>query len=234
MALPKINTPTYQLTLPSQDKKIKYRPFLVKDEKVLLVAMESQDEEQIFDAMKNVIRSCILTKIDVDTLPMFDLEYIFLKIRSKSVGETSTINVLCPDDEKTYVQTTINLDDIDVQVDDNHTNNIKLTDDIGIVLQYPNYESLRIVTKEGLTTENIFKLIKSCIAQVYDGDSVYETSDFTEKEINEFLEGFTTDNLNKVKTFFDTMPRLRHEVEVENPETKVKSKVVLEGLNNFF
>lgn len=234
MPLPKITTPTYELTLPSQDKKLKYRPFLVKDEKTLLIAIESKDEEQMFDAMKNVIKSCVLSNIDIEKLPMFDLEYIFLKIRSKSVGETSTINVLCPDDKETYVPVTLNLDEIDCFVDDEHDNKIQLTNDIGVVFNYPDYSILKSVAKEGLTTENVFKLIKQCISQVYDNDTVYEFGDFTEKEINEFLENFTSEHLIKVKKFFDTMPRLRHEVEVENPKTKIKNKVVLEGLGNFF
>lgn len=234
MPLPDIKTPIYTLTLPSVDKKVKYRPFLVKDEKVLLSAIESGNEEEMFEAMKEVVKSCTMNKVSLESLPSFDIEYMFLKIRAKSVGETSTINVLCPDDKETYVPVTLNLEDIECHVDDDHDNNIKLTDSIGIILGYPNYEVLKEVVKSGLNTDTVFNLVKKCIMQVYDGDSVYETSDFTDKELTKFLEGFTTEHLTKVKKFFDTMPRLRHEVEVENPNTKVKSKVVLEGLQNFF
>jgi len=234
MPLPKLKTPTYTLTLPSVDKKVKYRPFVVKDEQVLLTAMESGDEEQMLNAIREVVQSCTFDKLDVNSLPQFDLEYVFLRIRAKSVGETSTINVLCPDDEKTYVPVTLNLEEIECHVDDEHDNNIKLTDDIGIILGYPNYETIQSLAGKTLNSELVLEIVKKSITQVYDGDQVYELSDFTEKELDEFLGGFTTEALKKIKTFFDTMPRLRHEIEVENPDTKVKSKVVLEGLRSFF
>lgn len=234
MPLPKLKAPTYTLTLPSVDKKVKYRPFVVKDEQVLLTAMESGDEEHMLNAIRDVVQSCTFDKIDVDNLPQFDLEYVFLRIRAKSVGETSTINVLCPDDEKTYVPVTLNLEEIECHVDDAHDNNIKLTDSVGIILGYPNYETIKSLAGKTLNSELVLDIVKKSIVQVYDGDTVYELSDFTEKELDEFLSGFTTEALKKIKTFFDTMPRLRHEIEVENPDTKVKSKVVLEGLRSFF
>jgi len=234
MPLPKLKAPTYTLTLPSVDKKVKYRPFVVKDEQILLTAMESGDEESMLNAIRDVVQSCTFDKIDVSNLPQFDLEYVFLRIRAKSVGETSTINVLCPDDQKTYVPVTLNLEEIECHVDDSHNNNIKLTDTVGIILGYPNYEMIKGLAGKSLNSELVIDIVKKSILQVYDGDTVYESSDFTEKELDEFLDGFTTEALKKIKIFFDTMPRLRHEIEVENPETKVKSKVVLEGLRSFF
>lgn len=234
MPLPKLKAPTYTLTLPSVDKKVKYRPFVVKDEQILLTAMESGDEESMLNAIRDVVQSCTFDKLDVNNLPQFDLEYVFLRIRAKSVGETSTINVLCPDDQKTYVPVTLNLEEIECHVDDSHNNNIKLTDSVGIILGYPNYEMIKGLAGKTLNSELVIDIVKKSIIQVYDGDTVYESSDFTEKELDEFLDGFTTEALKKIKTFFDTMPRLRHEIEVENPETKVKSKVVLEGLRSFF
>ena len=234
MPLPKLKAPTYMLTLPSADKKVKYRPFVVKDEQILLTAMESGDEESMLNAIRDVVQSCTFDKLDVNNLPQFDLEYVFLRIRAKSVGETSTINVLCPDDQKTYVPVTLNLEEIECHVDDSHNNNIKLTDSVGIILGYPNYEMIKGLAGKTLNSELVIDIVKKSIIQVYDGDTVYESSDFTEKELDEFLDGFTTEALKKIKTFFDTMPRLRHEIEVENPETKVKSKVVLEGLRSFF
>ena len=234
MPLPKLKAPTYTLTLPSVDKKVKYRPFVVKDEQILLTAMESGDEESMLNAIRDVVQSCTFDKLDVNNLPQFDLEYVFLRIRAKSVGETSTINVLCPDDQKTYVPVTLNLEEIECHVDDSHNNNIKLTDSVGIILGYPNYEMIKGLAGKTLNSELVIDIVKKSIIQVYDGDTVYESSDFTEKELDEFLDGFTTEALKKIKIFFDTMPRLRHEIEVENPETKVKSKVVLEGLRSFF
>jgi len=234
MPLPKLKAPTYMLTLPSADKKVKYRPFVVKDEQILLTAMESGDEESMLNAIRDVVQSCTFDKLDVNNLPQFDLEYVFLRIRAKSVGETSTINVLCPDDKKTYVPVTLNLEEIECHVDDSHNNNIKLTDSVGIILGYPNYEMIKGLAGKTLNSELVIDIVKKSIIQVYDGDTVYESSDFTEKELDEFLDGFTTEALKKIKIFFDTMPRLRHEIEVENPETKVKSKVVLEGLRSFF
>ena len=234
MPLPKLKAPTYTLTLPSVDKKVKYRPFVVKDEQILLTAMESGDEESMLNAIRDVVQSCTFDKLDVNNLPQFDLEYVFLRIRAKSVGETSTINVLCPDDQKTYVPVTLNLEEIECHVDDSHNNNIKLTDSVGIILGYPNYEMIKGLAGKSLNSELVIDIVKKSIIQVYDGDTVYESSDFTEKELDEFLDGFTTEALKKIKIFFDTMPRLRHEIEVENPETKVKSKVVLEGLRSFF
>ena len=235
MALPKIETPTYELTLPSQDIKVKYRPFLVKEEKILLMALESQKSDEIFQATKQIVSSCTFDALKVEELPTFDLEYIFLQIRAKSVGETTKFKVLCPDDKKTYADVEVDLTKVNVEVDDKHTNKLVVDEkrNLGVVLKYPTMNVLKSGTMENPTTEQIFDVLTECVDHIYEGDKIYPAKDSTSQEIKEFFEGLSQDSFVKIKSFFDTMPRLRHEVEVTNPVTKVKSKVVLSGLNDF-
>ena len=236
MALPKIETPTYELTLPSQDIKVKYRPFLVKEEKILLMALESQKSDEIFQATKQIVSSCTFDALKVEELPTFDLEYIFLQIRAKSVGETTKFKVLCPDDKKTYADVEVDLTKVNVEVDDNHTNKLVVDEkrNLGVVLKYPTMNVLKSGTMENPTTEQIFDVLTECVDHIYEGDKIYPAKDSTPQEIKEFFESLSQDAFSKIKVFFDTMPRLRHELEITNPVTNVKSKVVLSGLNDFF
>ena len=236
MALPKIETPTYELTLPSQDIKVKYRPFLVKEEKILLMAMESQKADEIFQATKQIVASCTFNSLKVEDLPTFDLEYIFLQIRAKSVGEITKFKVLCPDDKKTYADVEVDLTKVNVEVDDKHTNKLVVDEkrNLGVVLKYPTMNVLKSGTMENPTTEQIFDVLTECVDHIYEGDKIYPAKDSTQQEIKEFFEDLSQDSFVKIKSFFDTMPRLRHEIEVTNPVTNVKSKVVLSGLNDFF
>ena len=232
MALPKLETKTYTLTLPSTGKDIKYRPFLVKEQKIIMMAQETQDESQMIRAMSDLVKSCTNNKIDIDKLPIFDVEYMFLKIRGKSVGETVEINLICPDDNETQVPTKINLDDIQVQMTVGHNNIINITDKIKMELRYPIYDDATQVG--GLeTTDGVFKLLNKCISKIVYGDTEYNRVDITDKDIEEFLEQLNTEQFQKIVEFFNTMPKLRHVVEVTNPKTKVKSEVVLEGLQSF-
>ena len=236
MALPKIETPTYELTLPSQDIQVKYRPFLVKEEKILLMAMESQKADEIFQATKQIVASCTFNSLKVEELPTFDLEYIFLQIRAKSVGEITKFKVLCPDDKKTYADVEVDLTKVNVEVDDKHTNKLVVDEkrNLGVVLKYPTMNVLKSGTMENPTTEQIFDVLTECVDHIYEGDKIYPAKDSTQQEIKEFFEDLSQDSFVKIKSFFDTMPRLRHEIEVTNPVTNVKSKVVLSGLNDFF
>jgi len=236
MALPKLTTPTFELEVPSTDEKIKYRPFLVKEEKILLMAMESGENKDIVQAVKDIVSECTFNKLNLGTMPMFDVEYMFLNIRAKSVGEISKLNLLCPDDKKTYAQTEINLTEVKVQVDDNHTNKIELSEDMGMIMTYPNIDSF---TESGITTitaTNMLDVIGTCILQIYEekGEKVYEAKDQTKKELTEFIESMNTKQFKKLQNFFDTMPKLKHEITVMNPKTKKESKITLNGLNDFF
>ena len=236
MALPKVTTPTYELLLPSTDRKVRFRPFLVKEEKILLIAMENNKEEEIFSAIKQIIKNCLFESIDVEQLPIFDLEYIFLQIRAKSVGEVTKFRVLCPDDKKTYADIEVDLTKIEVQVDDEHTNRVIVDDKrkLGIVLKYPSLSIFKNPTSISEKPEEAFKLVVNCIDHIFEGDKIYPAKDSTEKELTSFLEELTQKDFEKVKRFFETMPKLKHEVEIENPKTKKKSKVVLQGLKDFF
>ena len=238
MPLPKIATPTYELELPSTGKTIQYRPFLVKEEKLLVLALESEDTKQITTAIKAVLKSCILTKgIKVDHLPTFDIEYLFLNIRGKSVGEDLEINITCPDDNETQVPVTINLDDIQVEKKEEHTNQIKVDDNIMMEMKYPSLNEF-IKTNFDLNEKNqmeqSFDLIGSCIDKIYTQEEVWATDDCTKKEMNEFLESMNSSQFKEIENFFTTMPKLSHTIKVTNPKTKVKSDVVLEGLASFF
>ena len=233
MTLPVINTPTYELVVPSTKDKLVYRPFLVKEEKILLMAMEEDKETQLNRALKQVVNNCTFQKVKVDKLPLFDLEYIFLRIRAKSVGEVAKLNLLCEDDGETYVPVEIDLESIEVEFQPEHNTKIELTDDIGIIMGYPTFEYLDFNVDES-DVNKIFDMIGSSIHQIFEGETVYEKTDFNKKELKTFLESLTSDQFKKVQNFFETMPRLRHTLEVENPKTKVKNTVVLEGLNAFF
>ena len=238
MPLPKIATPTYELELPSTGATVKYRPFLVKEEKVLVIALESEDNKQITNAIKAVLKSCILSKgIKVENLPTFDIEYLFLNIRGKSVGEDLEVNIICPDDEETQVPVTINLDEIEVQRDDKHTNKIKVDDSIMMEMKYPSLEQFiknNFDFNDANQMEQSFDLIGSCIDKIYNEDEVWATADCTKKEVKEFLESMNSSQFKDIEKFFETMPKLSHTIKVKNPKTKVESEVVLEGLASFF
>ena len=238
MPLPKIATPTYELELPSSGKTIKYRPFLVKEEKVLVIAMESEDTKQITNAIKAVLKSCVQTKgIKIETLPTFDIEYLFLNIRGKSVGEELEVNIICPDDEETSVPVMIALEDIQVDKSDDHSPQIKLDANLMMEMKYPSLDEF-IKNNFDFNEENqmdqSFQLIASCIDKIYSEEEVWATADCTKKEVNEFLESMNSSQFKLIEKFFETMPKLQHTIEVTNPKTKVKREVVLEGLASFF
>jgi len=238
MTLPIIETQTYELTLPSADVKVKYRPFLVKEEKILLQAMESEKQEEIVQALKDIVSACTYGKINADELPTFDLEYIFLQIRSKSVGEVAKLRVLCPDDKKTYADVDVDLSKIEVQVDDSHTNNIVIDDEkkIGMIMKYPTLSSVTSNTdlSKGMTSKTIFDMLRKSIYEVYQGEQTFKASDYSEDELQQFIESLDSKTFKKVQSFYETMPKLMHEIEITNPSTKVKSKVTLQGLSDFF
>ena len=240
MPLPKIATPSYELELPSTGKTIQYRPFLVKEEKLLVIALESEDIKQNTNAIKAVIRSCILTKgIKVETLPTFDIEYLFLNIRGKSVGEDISVNLTCPDDNETQVTVDVNLDDIKVEKSDDHTNQIKLDSNLMMELKYPSLnEFIKNNFDPNDTSKNpmeqSFDLVGSCIDKIYNEDEVWVAADCTKKEITDFLDSMNSNQFKEVENFFETMPKLSHTVKVVNPKTKVESDIVLEGLASFF
>ena len=236
MALPKLTTPTYELAVPSTDEKIKYRPFLVKEEKILLIAMESGEQESIISAIKDIVTECTYGKVDLGNMPMFDVEYIFLQIRSKSVGEVSTLKLLCPDDKETYVNVDVDLSEVMVHVDKGHNPKIELTEEMGMIMTYPTIDSLTDLGAMDINTSNMLDVIASCVLQIYDkkGEEVFDAKDQTKQELIEFVEQLNTKQFEEVQKFFDTMPKLKHTIEVENPKTKVKSEVVVQGLNDFF
>ena len=237
MPLPKISTPTYELVLPSSGKKIKYRPFLVREEKVLIIAMESEDEKQIATAVKDVIKDCIVSRgVKVDDLATFDIEYLFLNIRGKSVGEDVEVLVTCPDDGETQVPTVINLDDIKVQMGKDHSKDIVLDADLTLRMKYPSMTEFvkNNFSGEEITVEGTFDLISSCIEQVFNEEESWSASDCTKKEMNEFLEQLSSKQFKEIEKFFETMPKLSHTVKVKNPNTGVDNEILLEGLNAFF
>jgi len=238
MPLPKIATPTYELELPSSGETISYRPFLVKEEKVLVIALESEDNKQITNAIKAVLKSCVLTKgIKVEKLPTFDIEFLFLNIRGKSVGEEIEVNIVCPDDEKTQVPVSIDLDDIQIQKSDDHTNKIQIDDNIMMEMKYPSLDQFiknNFDFDEKNAMAQSFELIATCIDKIYTEDEVWASADCTKKEMGEFLESMNSTQFKDIEKFFETMPKLSHTIEVTNPKTKKKSQVVLEGLASFF
>tara|TARA_B100000378_G_C18000530_1_gene397040 strand:- start:423 stop:1142 length:720 start_codon:yes stop_codon:yes gene_type:complete len=238
MPLPKISTPTYELVLPSSNKKIKYRPFLVKEEKVLILAMESQDTSTVANAVKDVLASCILSRgIKVQKLSTFDIEYLFLNIRGKSVGEKIEVMVTCPDDGKTQVPTSINIDEIKVIVDEKHNKDIKLDDQYTLRMRYPSLDEFvknNFATASDVSVDDTFDLISSCIDQVYSEEESWTAADCTKKELSQFVESLNSNQFKEIETFFETMPKLSHTVKVINPNTKKENEIVLEGLQNFF
>ena len=238
MALPVLETNTFELTLPSSDVKVKYRPFLVKEEKILLQAMESQQQKQIVQALKDIVSVCTYGQLNVDELPTFDLEYVFLQIRSKSVGEVAKLKVLCPDDKATYTDIEVDLSTVDVHVDDEHNNKILVDENkkVGVLMKYPTINSVD-PTKDyskGADTKTLFKVISDGIYQIFEGEQVHMAKDYSADELNQFIESMDSKSFKKIQKFYETMPKLRHEVEVTNPKTKVKSKITLSGLTDFF
>ena len=236
MALPKLTTPTYELVIPSTDEKIKYRPFLVREEKILLIAMESEKTEDVIQAVKDIVSECTFNKVDLGKMPIFDVEYIFLNIRAKSVGEVSNLRLLCPDDGETYADVEINLTDVAVQVEKDHTNQIELTDEMGIYMTYPTIDSFSTTGITDVTASNMLEVITTCVAQIYDkkGEDVFDAKDQTKEELVEFIEQLNTKQFRDVQKFFDTMPKLKHTVTIKNPKTEVETDVLLQGLNDFF
>ena len=238
MPLPKIATPTYELVLPSTDQTIQFRPFLVKEEKLLVLALESEDNKQITTAIKSVLKNCVLTKgIKVEQLPTFDIEFLFLNIRGKSVGEELEVNIVCPDDEKTQVTVDINLDDIQVQKNEEHNKQIKLDENLMMEMKYPSLDQFiknNFDFNEKNQMDQSFQLIASCIDKIYSEEEVWATADCTKKEVNDFLEQMNSGQFKLIETFFETMPKLSHTIKITNPKTKVESDVVLEGLASFF
>ena len=238
MPLPKIVTPTYELELPSTEEKIQYRPFLVKEEKLLVIALESEDTKQITTAIKTVIKNCIVTKnIKVEDLPTFDIEFLFLNIRGKSVGEELEVNIICPDDGETQVAVKINLDSIKVQKNEEHTKRIKIDGNIMMEMKYPSLDQFiktNFDFNEKNAMEQSFELIGSCIDKIFTEDEAWSTSDVTKKELVDFLESMNSSQFKDIEKFFETMPKLSHKIEVKNPKTEVENEVVLEGLASFF
>ena len=233
MPLPKLAIPEYEMELPVTGTKLSYRPFLVKEEKLLYLAMESQDDKQMIKAVKTIIKNCTSLKGKVEDLATFEIEYIFLRIRSKAVGEVSEFTILAPDDEKTKVEIKTPLEEVQVQIPDDHTKEITLAEGVGVIMKYPSLDvfiSQNMSETPGL--EDVFKLAASCIEQVFDKDEVYD--DFTPKEALDFLENLNSDQFGKIQAFFETMPKLSHTIPVYNPKTKVTSDLVLEGLASFF
>ena len=236
MALPKLEVPIYELTVPSTDEKIKYRPFLIKEEKILLIAMESGANEDVIQAVKQIVSECTFNTLKLGNMPMFDVEYIFLQIRSKSVGEVSKLKILCRDDGETYANVEVDLTEIEVQVNDDHTNKIELTDEMGVIMKYPTVDSFVENKIDDISPANMLDVIVTCIDKIYDkkGEEVFDAKDSTKQELVDFVEQMNTTQFADVQKFFDTMPSLTHEITVKNPKTKKESKVTLNGLNDFF
>ena len=233
MALPKLDTPTYRLTLPSTREEIQYRPFLIKEQKLLMIAQESEDDQQIADAVTSIVKSCTFDKIDANLVPMFDIEYIFLNIRGKSVGEKVQLNLTCPDDEKTTVPVEVNLEDVSVQMVADHTNEIQITDQVKLFLKYPILSDMKGLMGDTNETSQIFNMLNKCVQEIHFGDQIFNRVDISEKEITEFIDQMTSEQFESITNFFNTMPKLRHVIMVKNPKTQVESEVVVEGLASF-
>lgn len=237
MPLPKINTPTYELVLPSNGKKIKYRPFLVREEKILIMALETEDQKQITDAVIQILSACIMTRgVKLNELATFDIEYLFLNVRSKSVGETIKLNLTCPDDEKTNVEVDIDLDSIKIKKDKSHTNTIKLDDNLSMKLKYPSMKQFIESNFEAgeENVSNTMEVISSCIDMIYNEEESWSASDVTKKELDDFIDQLNTKQFKLIEEFFDTMPKLSHKIKIKNPKTEVESTIILEGLAAFF
>ena len=230
MPLPTPPVPLYELIVPSTNKKIVYRPFLTKEEKILLMALESQDEKQILLAIKQTLKNCIQTKIKIEDLAVFDVEYIFLNVRARSIGETIELKLTCPDDDETRVDVSINIDDIKVQKDKNHSSEIKLDDKFIVKMKYPNIDSITDTEQ----SEDAIEVVANCISQILTEDEVYDCSQVSKKEVVDFVEQLPVKQFEEIQKFFSNMPKLQHKVKVKNPNTGVQSDVVIEGLYNFF
>ena len=233
MALPKLSNITYELELPSTGESIKYRPFLVKEQKTLMIAQESDDNKAIENAFASIISDCTFGELDAYNLPMFDVEYVFLQMRGRSVGEKIKLTVLCPDDEKTKVNVEIDLKDVNIQMKEEHTNIVQVTDDVHIVMRYPTLKDMAGYNNTG-QIDSIFDMIRRCVHEIHDGETVHNRVDISNKELDEFIESMTTESFEKLSAFFETMPKLLHEIEVKNPKTKKKTTIPIEGLQSFF
>ena len=231
MALPKLNAPTHTLVLPSTGEEVKFRPFLVKEQKLLLMAQQNEDSKEIADAIVQVIDNC--TGLDATKLPTFDVEYVFLKIRGKSVGDIVELNLICPDDGVTQVPTKVDLNDVDIQISEDHTNEIKITDDVKLIMTYPVLSEAIYNTISSDNVDGVFKMLQTCIGEIHNGDDVFYRIDMKTEEIKDFVESLNTEQFNSLLAFFETMPKLRHVVEVTNPKTGVTSEVLLEGMESF-
>ena len=229
MGLPKLNTPTYELVLPSTEETIKYRPFLVKEQKLLLLAQESKNKKEMLDAISQIIENCTFGTINGKESYVFDVEYVFLQIRRKSIGDKITLNLLCNDDGITRVPTEIDLNDVKVEIGDNHTNKIQLTDDVQLIMTYP-----RIYTIDSINSDNSYDIVVKCVQQIIEGDKIHEKVDMNDKDLVDFIESMSTDNLNDVLKFFDTMPKIKHQIKVINPNTNVENTINMEGIESFF
>ena len=236
MALPIVETPRYELTLPSQETKVQYRPFLVKEEKILYVALESGDEKEMQQATKQILKSVTFDKLNVEELPTFDVEYIFLQVRAKSVGEVAKFKIICPDDKETYGDVEVDLSKVEVQVDDAHSNNVVLDEKrkLGVVMKYPNMKVLYSQEFKSLKYEDIISLIIGCVEYIYEGEKNYPVSESTQEELKDFFESLPQEQFGKIRKFFESMPRLRHETKVKNPKTGVESKITFSVLQDFF
>ena len=233
MALPQLNTATYELKLPSTGKTVKYRPFLVKEQKILMLAQESEDNKQTERAFADIVSSCTFGKLNPYKMPLFDIEYIFLKVRGKSVGDKITLNILCPDDEETRVDVDINLEDVDVLTSDDHTNEVELTKDIKIIMKYPTLSDMTGFSDKGEVL-SIFEMIKNCVQEIHSGEDIYNSVDISSKELDEFIGNMSTKNFDEVNKFFETMPKLQYVIKVKNPKTKKTGEVTIEGIQSFF
>jgi hypothetical protein len=234
MALPKLDTPVYELEQPSTGETIKYRPFLVKEQKTLMLASESDDDKQVKEALAGIISNCTFSKVDPLKIPIFDVEFLFLRIRGKSVGEKIDLSLLCPDDNETRVNKTINLDEIGVNMKVGHTNEIDITDNIKMVMRYPTLDDMTDVSAETNDVEDMFSMIRRCVHEIHDGEKVYNRVDMSSSELEEFIDSLTGEQFEKLSDFFETMPKVQHSVEVTNPKTKKKGEVVIEGIQSFF
>ena len=234
MALPKLNTPTYELEQPSTGEKIKYRPFLVKEQKTLMMAQESKDDKQVRDALASLISGCTFEAVDPFKIPIFDVEYLFLRIRGKSVGEKVDLNLLCPDDRETRVKKTINLEDIGVNMKVGHTNEIGITENIKVFMKYPTLSDVVDMGQDMNSSDDVFKMVKRCVNEIHDGEKVFSKIDISESELEEFVDSLTAEQFSGITNFFDTMPKVQHSIEITNPKTKKKGEVVIEGIESFF
>ena len=234
MALPKLNTPTYELEQPSTGEKIKYRPFLVKEQKTLMMAQESKDDKQVRDALASLISGCTFEAVDPFKIPIFDVEYLFLRIRGKSVGEKVDLNLLCPDDNETRVKKTINLEDIGVNMKVGHTNEIGITENIKVFMKYPTLSDVVDMGQDMNSSDDVFKMVKRCVNEIHEGEKVFSKIDISESELEEFVDSLTAEQFSGITNFFDTMPKVQHSIEVTNPKTKKKGEIVVEGIQSFF